>query len=244
MPFQLERRVALVTGSGRNLGREISLTLAACGCDIVVNARANEGEAEAVRDEIETMGRNAIALVADVSQPDAVVRMVDSARDRFGRIDILVNNAAIRPYSSLSETSDSLWRQVLEVNLFGPFYCSRTVAPMMIANRYGCIINVSGTAAFSGLASGTAVVASKAGLRGLTKALALELGPHGIRVNTVVPGSIGPEYASESDLSLSIPLSRPATMRDVANACAFLASEMAASITGQDIHVNAGSFIS
>ena len=169
--------MGLVTGSGRNIGRATVLELASRGADVVVNARANGQEAESVAGEARSLGVKALAFVADVSVQDQVNRMVDDTLTEFGRIDILVNNAGLRRESSITQMSVEEWREVLGVNLDGPFYCSQAVVPAMISAGGGRIINVSGLNAFSGRADWAHVCASKMGALGLTRALALELAP-------------------------------------------------------------------
>ena len=242
----LDGRVALVTGSGRNVGRGIALGLAEAGCDVVVNASAHRQEAEDVAAEIVRMGRRAIAVVADVSQSDQVDAMVRDAKARLGRIDILVNSAAIRPHSHFTEITDELWDQVLGVNLKGPFNTCRAVARLMIEQRSGVIINISGAAALHGGIHDAHIAASKAGLHGLTKALAVELGEFGIRVNTLVLSSMDTVRTLPSETSpaaASNPLGRKGRPLEVGGVCAFIASDKASYITGQTIGVNGGAVL-
>ena len=238
--------MGLVTGSGRNIGRATVLELASRGADVVVNARANGQEAESVAGEARSLGVKALAFVADVSVQDQVNRMVDDTLTEFGRIDILVNNAGLRRESSITQMSVEEWREVLGVNLDGPFYCSQAVVPAMISAGGGRIINVSGLNAFSGRADWAHVCASKMGALGLTRALALELAPHGILVNHIVPGAFDTTRTGEQSVApmdqraSGIPLGRLGMPEEVAQTCAFLASDEASFITGQTIHVNGG----
>ena len=244
--MSLQGKVALVTGSGRNIGRATVLELARRGANVVVNARTNRQEAESVAREATSLGVKALALVADVSVQEQVVRMVDEALAELGQIDILVNNAGLRRESSITEMSLEEWREVLGVNLDGPFYCCQAVVPAMISAGGGRIINVSGLNAFAGRADWAHVCASKMGALGLTRALALELAPQGILVNHIVPGAFdtaragGQGVVPVAQIAAGIPLGRLGMPEEVAQTCAFLASDEASFITGQTIHVNGG----
>jgi 3-oxoacyl-[acyl-carrier protein] reductase len=243
MSDDLTGRVGLVTGAGGNIGRQVALTLAARGADVAVHVGSDRAAGERVVVEIETLGRRAVVLVADVSRQAEVDSMVASATQELGPIEILVNNAAIRPHRAFVDLTAEDWRRVLGVNLDGPFFLCRAVVPSMIERGRGVIINVGGTASFDGGVRDAHIVASKAGLHGLTKALAVELGGFGIRVNSVIfgtvdtvrklPASGGPDLGN-------IPMGRRATMQEAADAVAYLASDRASYITGQAIHVNGG----
>jgi 3-oxoacyl-[acyl-carrier protein] reductase len=198
---RVEGKVAIVTGSGRNLGRAGVLELARRGADVVVNARTNRQEAEAVAREAESLGVRALALLADVGNEEQVNRMVDEVLTQFGRVDILINNAGSgRLRTTLRDISTAEWRQVLAVNLDGPFFCARACVPSMISNGGGRIINLSGMNSFSG-AHWPHVCASKMGALGLTRALAVELAPHNILVNYVVPGGWDESATSLEDMA-------------------------------------------
>jgi 3-oxoacyl-[acyl-carrier protein] reductase len=231
----VEGKVALVTGSGRNLGRAALLELARRGADVVVNARSNREEAEAVADEARGLGVRAVALLADVANEDEVNRMVADALASMGRIDILINNAGFRGVRSITEMSTEQWRAAAAVNFDGPFFCTRAVVPSMIANGFGRIITVSGLNSWHGQANWSHVCASKMGAVGMTKALAVELAPHGILVNHVVPGA----FLASPDLT-RIPEGRLGLAEELAKAYAFLSSDDASYITGQTLHVNGG----
>ena len=236
-------KTALVTGSGRNIGRATALELAARGANVVVNARSNRAEAEGVAEEARALGGRAIAVVADVGNLADLDRLAESALSEFGRVDVLVNNAGLRRPAPITEMSVEEWREVLAVNLDGPFYLSKALIPGMIEAGGGRIINVSGLNAFRGHAGWAHVSASKMGALGLTRALAMELAPHNILVNHVVPGAIDtyPANAQPATHRTSgIPLGRLGLSEEIAKACAFLASEDAGFITGQTIHVNGG----
>ena len=244
--MSLAGKVALVTGSGRNIGRATVLEMARRGADVVVNARTNRDEAESVAEEARAMGVRATALLADVGDEGEVRRMVDAALGELGRIDILVNNAGLRDSSPIPDMSVEQWRQAMAVNLDGPFYCCRAAVPGMIESGWGRIINVSGLNAFKGRADWAHVCASKMGALGLTRSLAVELAPHGILVNHIVPGAFdtaatGPAGSAPPPTVLgNIPLGRLGLPEEVASVCAFLASDDAGYVTGQTIHVNGG----
>ena len=245
---RMEGKVAIVTGSGRNLGRATVLELARRGADVVVNARTNRQEAEAVAREAESMGVRALALLADVGNEDQVNRMVDEVLTQFGRVDILINNVGFRPLYPFTEMTTTEWRAVMAANLDGPFFCAKACVPSMISNGGGSIVNLSGVGSFSGAARRSAVCASKMGALGLTRALAVELGPHNIRVNLVVPGGWDEAATSLEDMEpesrglTRIPLGRLGIPQELANLYAFLASEDSSYITGQTFHINGGAF--
>ena len=243
MSEELSGRVAVVTGAGRNIGRQVALTLAARGADVVVHVGTDRAAGETVGKEIEALGRKAVVAVADISHRAEVDSMMEEASARLGPIDILVNCAAIRPHSAFVNISEEEWRKVLGVNLDGPFFCSQAVVPGMIERRSGSIVNIGGTASFDGGVQDAHIVASKAGLHGLTKALAVELGEFGVRVNSVIFGTINSvrKQPAAGGPSLDrIPLRRLGSTHDAANAIAFLVSDDGAYITGQAIHVNGG----
>jgi 3-oxoacyl-[acyl-carrier protein] reductase len=241
------RPVALVTGATRNLGRQICLTLAARGHDVALTYSSDEAAADRVVAELEKLGREASAVQMEAADAGSVSSAVATVLAVHGRIDALVNNAAIRPRQPLFEITDDEWHHVIGVNLTGPFLVCRSVAPGMVKRGSGTIVNIAGLVAYQGGGGGAAhIAASKAGLIGLTRALADELGPHGIRANTVVPGRMKvtrPEPVNETKVTSEIAataLRRLASVEEVAAACAFLASADASFITGQTIHVNGG----
>ena len=184
----LEGRVALVTGSGRNIGRAVVLELARQGADVVVNARSNRDEAESVVAEAKEFGVRAIARIADVGDEHRAFGLIGAAVSEFGRIDILVNNAGMRASKRFADMTVEEWREVNAVNMDAPFFTSKAVVRGMIERGWGRIINVSGLNAFTGRAEWAHVCAGKMGALGLTRALAVELAPHGILVNHIVPG--------------------------------------------------------
>ena len=238
---RLAGRVALVTGSGRNIGRATVLRLAAEGADVVVNARTNEAEAQAVAAEARALGVRATVILADVADREAVDAMVAKAIAELGRIDILINNAAVRPSKPFVDLTDEVWERVRGVVLDGALYCTRAVVPSMIERGSGNIQLIIGGGAFSGGKERAHVSAAKMGLVGLGRSLARELGPHNIRVNMVSPGLIDTTRdAAWYPKGIGEDVERKGTAGDIAAACAFLASDDAAYITGQTLHVNGG----
>jgi 3-oxoacyl-[acyl-carrier protein] reductase len=245
---ELAGRVAIVTGSGRNIGRAIALSLADAGAAIVVNARANKSEADAVVREIETAGGKALAAIGDVVDSAAVERMVAAAADRFGKIDILVNNAALRAEKALADMTLAEWREVVAVVLDGAFNCVKACLPHLKKSDAGAIVNVGGLSAHTGAAHRAHVVTAKAGLVGFTRALALELADDRIRVNTVTPGVMAmarpagqPEPQHHSMVRQLV--GRRGMPEDIAAAVRFLCGPGAGYITGQNIQVNGGSYM-
>jgi 3-oxoacyl-[acyl-carrier protein] reductase len=249
MTQELSGRVAIVTGAGRNIGRAIALALADGGAAVVVNARSNVQEAKAVAGEIERAGGKASAAVADVADADAVASMVEQAAARFGRIDILVNNAAVRAEQALETMTLADWRAVTAVILDGAFNCVKACLPHLKRSGAGVIVNVGGLSAHTGAARRPHVVTAKAGLVGFTRALAHELAADNIRVNTVTPGLMAtPRPAGQPEpqhhgLVRSL-VGRRGEPSDIAAAVRFLCGPGASFVTGQNIHVNGGTFLS
>jgi 3-oxoacyl-[acyl-carrier protein] reductase len=243
---KLDGKVALVTGSGRNIGRATLLKLAAEGAHVVVNSRANQAEADAVAREARALGVKALSAVADVARRDQVEAMVTRALSELGRVDILINNAAIRPHKPFAELTIHDWEAVRGVVLDGAFHCTRAVIDSMVANRYGRILFFTGEGAFVGGSGRAHVSAAKMGLVGLARSLASEFAAHNIRVNVVSPGSIdtaraNPEwYRGRVPDAAGIPLGRQGTVDEIAATCLFLVSDDGGFITGQTIHVNGG----
>jgi 3-oxoacyl-[acyl-carrier protein] reductase len=244
---KLEGKVALVTGSGRNIGRATVLKLAAEGAHVIVNARTNQAEADAVVSEARELGVKAMAVIADVAEKDQVEAMAARALSEFGRIDILINNAAIRPHKSFTELTQQDWEHVRGVVLDGALYLTRALIEPMVKNGYGRILFFVGDGAFSGRGAGRAhISAAKMGLIGLARGLASEFAPKNIRVNVVSPGSIdtrrdNPEwYHGRPPDAAGIPLGRQGSVDEIAATCLFLVSEDGGFITGQTIHVNGG----
>jgi 3-oxoacyl-[acyl-carrier protein] reductase len=248
MTKELSGRVAIVTGAGRNIGRAIALALADGGAVVVVNARANRSEAENVAGEIERAGGQAIALIADVADAGAVEKMVAAAAAHLGHIDILVNNAAVRAEQAFEKMTLAEWRAVTAVILDGAFNCVQACLPHLKRAGAGVIVNIGGLSAHTGAARRPHVVTAKAGLVGFTRALAHELAPDKIRVNTVTPGLMAtsrpagqPEPAHHSLVHALV--GRRGVPEDIAAAVRFLCGPGASFITGQNIQVNGGTFL-
>jgi 3-oxoacyl-[acyl-carrier protein] reductase len=244
---KLAGKVALVTGSGRNIGRATVLKLADEGAHVVVNARSNHAEAEAVMREAQARGVKAICVIADMARKDQVEAMAARALSEFGRVDILINNAAIRPHKPFTEVTDADWEMVRGVVLDGALYLTRAVIGSMVSHSYGRILFFTGDGAFTGGSGRAHVSAAKMGLVGFARALASEFAPHNIRVNVVSPGIIdtqraNPEwYRGRVPNAQGIPLGRQGKVDEIAATCLFLVSDDGGFITGQTIHVNGGS---
>ena len=243
--MQLEGKTALVTGSGQNIGRAIALALAQEGADVVVNARSNREDVEAVADEARALGRRALPLLADVGDRAELEQLLDTALAEFGHLDIVINNASIRPHKPFTEMSYDDWRHVLATDLDAAFITSRAAVPGMVERGWGRIINLGGLQAHQGRHGGAHISAAKVGLVGFTRALSTELAPHGIRVNCVVPGMIdttrsGATTTRTGNRLADIPAGRMGSTDDIANLCRFLCTDAADYISGQTIHVNGG----
>jgi 3-oxoacyl-[acyl-carrier protein] reductase len=232
--------VALVTGAGRNIGRAIALALADAGASVAVNARSSTNEIESVRAEIEASGGQAVALLADVSDAGAVEAMVAQALKRFGRIDILVNCAALRAVEPIEAIDAKRWREVTSVILDGAWFCARACLDSLKKSGSGAIVNIGGLSAHTGAAGRPHVIAAKEGLVGLTRALAHDLAPHNVTVNCVVPGLIETSRTSPSANHRESPLGRRGKPEEVAAAVRFLAGPGARYITGTVLHVSGG----
>ena len=236
-------RVALITGAGRGIGRAIALELARNGADVFLVART-EAQLLAVAEEVRALGRKAEIIVADVSHAEDVANAVDVAIKTYGHVDILVNNAGITRDTLLVRMKDDDWNMVIDTNLRSAFLFSRACAKSMMKRRFGRIINISSVVGLTGNAGQCNYAASKAGIIGLTKALARELASRGITANAVAPGFIATEMtenlAADSALMNKIPIGVPGTVQDVANAVRFLASDRSGYITGQVLNVDGG----
>jgi 3-oxoacyl-[acyl-carrier protein] reductase len=245
----LQGKTALITGASRRIGRATALALAHAGADLVLNARTTRDELEAVANEARQLGRHALVHLADVSDEKAVEGMIAAAREAFGRLDILVNNAAIRRQAAFTELSLAEWRDIMAVILDGAFLCSRAAVPLMIENGGGTIINIGGVSAHIGVKKRAHVAAAKAGLIGLTHALAIEFGEAGITVNCVAPGKIGGQRSATSGESPrmpgedKIPVGREGNVEEVAAMICHLCLPESRFITGQTIHVSGGLFL-
>ncbi len=242
----LRGRVALVTGAARNIGRAIALDLADAGAAVVVNTRASREAAETVAREIEARGGQSQVALADVTNEAAVSAMIDAAVARFGRLDILVNNAAVRPERPFEQMDMAEFRSVVGIILEGAFLCARLALPHLRRSDGAAIVNIGGMTGHSGAANRVHVVAGKAGLVGLTKALAHELSPEGITVNCVVPGLIAtsrPAGVPGVHLRNTPLVGRRGQPEDVAAMVRHLAGPAGRYITGQTIHVNGGALL-
>jgi 3-oxoacyl-[acyl-carrier protein] reductase len=244
---ELEGRVALVTGAGRNIGRAIALALADAGASVVVNARSSLDEARSVVKEIESRGGKAVALLADVSDESAVDAMVASALGALGRIDILVNNAAVRDVSTIDEIDYATWKRVTSIILDGAFLTTKASLAALRKSGAGAIVNIGGMSGHTGAAGRPHVVAAKLGLVGLTRALAHDLAADAITVNCVVPGLIdtkrGASSGSKTAHRHETLVGRRGSAEEVASAVRFLAGPNARYVTGQELHVNGGAYL-
>ena len=246
---RLEQRIAIVTGAGQGIGRAIALGLAREGARVAI-AEVNEESANPVKNEIEAAGGRALAIRTDVSNEDSVQAMVERSLQEFGRVDILVNNAGIFPTSPVEEMSEEDWDRVIGTNLVGAFLCARAVVPKFLEQGTGRIISITSGRAFQGAKNGAHYAASKAGIIGFSKSLALELAPHRITVNVICPGitdTAQPRgHQTEEQIyaqAQRIPLGRIGQPEDLVGPAVFLASDAAAFITGQTILVNGGSIM-
>lgn len=245
----LSGKVAIVTGGVRRIGRAIALALAADGANVVINARASRDEAEAVVAEVEKLGARGKAILADITDEAQVQSMIDAAARAFGRVDILINNAAVRLDAAFTAMTLADWRAVLAVVLDGAFLCSRAVIPHMLAAGAGTIVNIGGLTAHTGVAERAHVSAAKAGLVGLTKALAIEFAGRGITVNCVAPGKIGGQRSASAGHGGRIPggglppVGREGTFEEVAAMVRTLCLPTGRYVTGQTIHVNGGLYL-
>lgn len=244
---ELQGRVAIVTGAGRNIGRAIARALAQAGASVLVNARSNKGEADAVVQEIVSGGGKALAFLADVADASAVQQMAAATTERFGRIDILINNAALRGEKPLDQMSYADWRRILDVTLDGAFHCVKACLPQLRASGAGAIVNIGGLSAHTGSKDRAHVVTAKAGLVGLTRALAHDLAEHKVTVNCVSPGLMDtprPKAAEPAHHATNKTLfGNRGAPDEIAGTVRFLCGPSGRYITGQTIHVNGGAYL-
>jgi 3-oxoacyl-[acyl-carrier protein] reductase len=242
----LQGQAAVVTGSARNIGRAIAHALADAGAAVVINAKSSAADADAVVREVREAGGQAVAKIADVGQPEGATSLIDAAIAAFGRLDILVNNAAVRREIDFEKLDYQEWRAITATILDGAYLCAHAAAPYLIAAGGGSIVNIGGLSSYTGAARRAHVIAAKAGLVGLTRALAHDLAPHRITVNCVAPGLIdterrGPEPAHHATHATLV--GRRGTPEEIAAVVRFLCGPDARYITGQTLHANGGVFM-
>ncbi|HEU5016700.1 MAG TPA: SDR family oxidoreductase [Pseudolabrys sp.] len=245
---ELDGKVAVVTGAGRNIGRAIALALAQAGAVVVVNVRSNKAEAGDVVRAIESAGGKAAIHIGDVADPKSAEALAQTALDRFGRIDILINNAAMRAEQSFDEMSYADWRAVMDVTLDGAFHCAKACLPALKKSGSGVIINLGGMSAHIGSKGRAHVITAKAGVVGFSRALAHDLAEDNITVNCVVPGAIDTARPATSlkpthHLTHGTITGVRGKPEDVAAMVRLLAGPGGRNVTGQTIHVNGGAFL-
>ena len=242
-------RSVVVTAAGRNIGKAIALAFAAQGANVVINARSNSQALDNTAAEIEALGARALPVLADAVDPEGASSLVAKAVETFGRVDITVSCVGIRPFAAFEDITVEQWRQVIDTDLSAAFYLARAAVPHMRAAGWGRIIHITGTNAHTPHPNRAHVIAAKHGLHGLTRAMALELGPHGITVNSVSPGFIETarnpaDFPELDEMTRSyrenLPVRRLGEVSDVTAACLYLASQSGRFITGQSIAMNGG----
>lgn len=242
----LKGKTAVVTGASRGIGRAIAIKLAKLGANVVVNYRNNVGAVQEVVKEIEALGVKTLAVQADISSYGDVENMMKKCIEEFGTIDILVNNAGITKDGLLMRMKEEDFDSVIDINLKGAFNCTKHVSAIMLKQRHGRIINISSVSGLTGNAGQVNYSSAKAGILGMTKAVAREFASRGVTCNAVAPGYIQTDMTNvlpgtvKDAIMSTIPLKRLGMPEDVANAVAFLASEEASYITGQVINVDGG----
>jgi 3-oxoacyl-[acyl-carrier protein] reductase len=249
--ISLKGRKALITGGSRGIGRATAVLFARAGADVAISYASNQKAAEEVVKEVETMGRRALAYKAEMSSKGDIDRMVGDVLARWGELDTLVNNAGIWTYLEMGRMDDAAYRETIGVNVDGVFYGINAVVPSMKDHGRGWIINVTSTAGVRGEAFHSHYAASKGALHALTKSLAVELAPFGIRVNSVAPGWVDTDMSAPSfsepgfkeKVRQTIPLRRIPLAEDIAGPILFLASDLAIHVTGEILDVNGGSVL-
>jgi NAD(P)-dependent dehydrogenase (short-subunit alcohol dehydrogenase family) len=248
--MRLRGKVALITGAQQGIGRGIALAFAHEGADVAVNYLDDHTAAQAVLRQVQATGRRATLVQGDVARPEDAKAMTARAAGELGGLDILVNNAGVYPRVPFLEMRESDWDLVLDVNLKGGFFCAQAAAQtMIVGRRRGSVINLA-SQAIRGAIRGVHYSASKGGVVAMTRAMALELAPHGIRVNAIAPGltnTAQPRYGNSEEeiaaMGSAVPLGRMAQPDDIAAVAVFLASDDARHVTGQTVHVNGGSYM-
>jgi len=249
--ISLKETKALITGGSRGIGRATALLLAEAGADVAVHYQRNHQAAEEVKRIIEGKSKECLLCQAEISSRQQVENMIEAVVSKWGRIDVLVNNAGIWTYGEMGNMPEEVWRETMAVNLDGVYYVTNAVVPWMKKHRKGCIVNVASTAAVRGEALHSHYAASKGALVSLTKSLAVELAPFNIRVNCVAPGWVDTDMCTEvfSDpefkerVRQSIPLKRIPPPEDIAGPILFLVSDLALHITGEILNVNGGAVL-
>lgn len=242
----LQGKCAVITGASRGIGREIALKYAKEGANIVLNYRNSEEEALQLKEELDKLGSNTLILKANVSKFEEAEKLIKEAKEVFGRVDILVNNAGITKDNLIMRMKEEDFDSVIDVNLKGAFNCLKAVTPIMIRQKSGKIINMSSVVGVIGNAGQVNYSASKAGLIGMTKSLAREIGGKNINVNAIAPGFIDTDMTKvlnedqKKNIISQVPLKRLGHVEDIANLALFLASDQSNYITGQVIHVDGG----
>lgn len=249
--MKLEGKAALVTGSSRGIGRSIAIEMAREGADVVVHYRRDQAAAERTTEEIRALGRTSVALQADVTNPSAVERLVEQACGALGRIDVVVINSGVASRPAPVATMDFReWHRVLDVDLHGAFYTCRATVPRMLEQKSGCLLFISSVGADLCSPFGAPYYVAKAGVNALTKVLARELAPSGIRVNGIAPGLVLSDMGErmvralgEETLLSAIPLGRAGQPEEIAKLAVFLASSDASWITGQIYRIDGGTWM-
>lgn len=242
----MKGKCAIVTGGAKGIGKAIALKLASLGVNIVLNYRSSAAEAEETAKEIQKLGVEVLTVQADISKLDQVENLIKAAKEKFGAIDIMVNNAGITKDTLILRMKEEDFDSVIDVNLKGVFNCMKAVTPVMVRQKHGKIISISSVVGIAGNAGQVNYAASKAGIIGMTKSLAKEVGSRGINVNAVAPGFIDTDMTStlndkvKEEAEKNIPLKRFGKSEDVAEVVAFLSSEASDYVTGQVIHVDGG----
>ncbi|MEC9309356.1 MAG: SDR family oxidoreductase [Chloroflexota bacterium] len=254
--MRLQGKTTMITGASRNIGREIAITFAREGSDLILNTRSSKTELSEVASICEGLGVKTHIVMGDVTDPDKSMQMVQEGINVLGKIDVLVSNVAIRPHKPILEVSNEEWSSVMHTNLFPAFYLIKAVLPGMIDRKSGSIIALGGQAAITGRPETASVTTAKHGLLGLIRAVAAEMAPYKIRANMVNPGTtdtqrLNPEWYPEFEQTdrgslehlQGIPLGRQGTVSDIANACLFFASDESSYITGDRLNVVGGKYI-